>query len=260
MYKPFIFIFIYCINLAWAQEKVCDSPHIMNLIDRPTFAKGACVMPEKNLMFEYGASHFKFINEGEANAIGEAEFRLGLVEHVELDINAPSYYQQSINPKAGFGYTSIGLKTLVFQDTHQAITLDAGVIPSGGSYYFGSRDIHGYGNVIGFRNITEQLSHAMVLGYANFGEYNETDFENYSTFIFDYALSYTFHERLSSYIEITSQSKSNYNSGFGILFSTGLIYMLAENATLDIEFSQRILGELNHSTNAIGIGGALRFQ
>jgi Putative MetA-pathway of phenol degradation len=255
---PGLFLF-FLINLSWALENICDSRHIMNLIDRPTFAKGACVMPEKELMFEYGASHYKFINEGEANGIGEAEFRFGLIEHTELDINAPTYFHQSINPKAGFGYTSIGLKSLVFQDTHQAFTIDAGIIPSGGSAYFGSRNTHGYGNLIGFRNITEKLSNAFVFGYANFGEYNETDFENYSTFIIDYAISYTLNEHYTTYMELTSQTKSNYNNGLGILFSTGFIYMLSEHATVDIEFTQRVLGELNHSTNTLGIGGAIKF-
>ena len=250
-----LFLFI---NASWALEKVCDSPNIINLIDRPTFAKGACVMPEKSLMLEYGASHYKYINEGEANGVGEAEFRLGLVEHTELDINAPTYFNQSIHPKAGFSYTSIGLKSMVYQDTHQAFTLDAGVIPSGGSYYFGSRDLHGYGNIIGFRNLTDKLSHAFAFGYSNFGEFNETDFENYSTFSIDYDLSYSLNEHWHGFFEFTSQTKSNYTSGFGLLCSTGLIYVLSEYATIDIEFSQRIIGELNRSTNTIGIGGAIK--
>jgi hypothetical protein len=259
MFKTLLFMIYLIFNASYAIENVCDGPEIMNLIDRPTFAKGACVMPEKKSMIEYGATHYKFINEGEANGIGEIEYRFGLVEHTEIYISPPTYYQQSIHPKAGFGYTTISLKHLVYQDTQRAFTLDAGVIPSGGSYYFGSRNIHGYGNVIAYMNLNNQISNAVVFGYANYGEYNETDFENFSTFLLDYALSYSPNDHSTIYGELTSQTKSNYSSGFGLIFSTGLIYKLNNFATIDIEFTQRIIGELNYSTNAIGIGGAVKF-
>jgi hypothetical protein len=43
------------------------------------------------------------------------------------------------------------------------------------------------------------------------------------------------------------------------VFDTGCIYQLSQFATIDIEFGQRVLGQLNNAAHYIGLGTAIRF-
>lgn len=240
-------------------EHICDNMEMLNIIDRPTFARGVCVVPAKKSLLELGATHFKLLEQGESNEVGEGEYRFGLGRYTELDINPPNYYQQTVNPKAGFGYTTIGIKSIMFQNHFWAFSLDGALVPSGGSSYFGARGLHGYINGIWFMDINEYLSHALVVGYSTYGEYNMVEFEDFGSFNFDYSFSTKFNEHWVWFNEFYGQNKSHFDSGLGIIFSTGLIYLIHPQVTLDIKFGQRVVGELNNSVNFIGIGGAMKF-
>ena len=86
------------------------------------------------------------------------------------------------------------------------------------------------------------------------------NFENYKTISPDVALSYLITDQLVVYGEFFGQSRSSSNKGFGLIFDTGLIYQLFSWATVDIEFGQRVLGELNDAAHYIGLGSAIKFD
>jgi hypothetical protein len=250
--------FIFLLQTMVYAKNVCDTEDLLNLINRPTFARGSCIVSTHHSLIEYGATHYKLLGEGENNTLGESEYRLGLGRHTELDINTPNYYQQTINPKAGFGYTTIGLKSIFYQNEHFSFSLDGGLVPSGGSAYFGSRGLHGFINGIWYDEINGIFAHGFVLGYANYGEYNQVDFEDFGSFNFDYAFSHKLSDQLVWFHEFYGQNKSHSNAGLGIVYSTGLIYLIHPNISFDIRYGQRVIGELNYSSNFIGVGGAFK--
>jgi hypothetical protein len=251
--------FIFLFQTVVYAKNVCDTEELLGLVDRPTFARGVCIVPTHKSLLEYGATHFKLIGEGESNSVGEGEYRLGLGRDTELDINPPNYYQQTIDPKAGFGFTTIGLKSIFYQNEHFAFSLDGGLVPSGGSIYFGSRGLHGFINGIWYDEVNDVFAHSFVFGYANYGEYNQIEFEDFGSFNFDYAFSFKLSEPLVWFNEFYGQNKSHTNSGLGIVYSTGLVYLLHPNISFDIRYGQRVVGELNYSTSFIGVGGAFKF-
>lgn len=251
--------FLYLLHQALFAEHICDNLEMLNLIDRPTFARGVCVVPAKKSLLEYGATHYKLLGQGESNEVGQGEYRFGLGRYTELDITPPNYYQETVNPKAGFGYTSIGIKSIMFQNHFWAFSLDGAIVPSGGSAYFGARGLHGFVNGILYIDINEYLSNALVFGYSTYGEYNQIDFEDFGSFNLDYAFSTKFNDHLVWFNEFYGQNKSQSHSGLGIIYSTGLIYLIHPQATLDIKFGQRVVGELNNAVHFIGIGGAIKF-
>jgi hypothetical protein len=156
--------FIFLFQTVVYAKNVCDTEELLGLVDRPTFARGVCIVPTHKSLLEYGATHFKLIGEGESNSVGEGEYRLGLGRDTELDINPPNYYQQTIDPKAGFGFTTIGLKSIFYQNEHFAFSLDGGLVPSGGSIYFGSRGLHGFINGIWYDEVNDVFAHSFVFG------------------------------------------------------------------------------------------------
>jgi hypothetical protein len=254
-----LLLFLFC-SLAFGEERVCDDHSVINLADRPTFAYGACVMPKETAMLEIGAKHFKLLNAGEANLLPDAEYRFGLGWNTEIDISPPNYISQTISPKTGFGYVSFGIKSLFYHNENLVLTAEGFFIPPSGHYYFGSRGYQGGFNLISLYNWTDQLTMAVVLGAANYGEINEIEFENYKTFSPDLALSYKLRDDLVIYGEFFGQTRSSPTSGFGLTFDTGLIYQIFKFATVDIEFGQRVIGQLNDALHYIGIGSAIKFD
>lgn len=255
----FILLLFFC-SLLHAQGRVCDDLSVINLADRPTFAYGACVVPQKTSMLEVGFKHFKLLGEGETNLLPDAEYRLGLGWNTELDIYPPNYLSQTIDPKAGFGFVSMGLKSLVYHNESFVFTAEGFFIPPSGHSYFGSRGYQGGFNLIGQFGLSDQWTMALVLGAASYGEMNQLEFENYKTFSPDIALSYKILDRLVIYGEFFGQTRSSYLNGFGLVFDTGLIYQIFDFATVDIEFGQRVLGQLNNAAHYIGIGSAIKFD
>lgn len=253
------FIFLLLINVAYASDKVCDDLSVLNLADRPTFAYGACVVPKNSSMLELGFKHFKLLGEGESNYLPDSEYRLGLGWDTELDINPPNYYFQSLSPKAGFGYVALGLKTVAYDDKNFVLSFEGFFIPPSGHAYFGSRSDQAGFNIITQYEFLERWSLAAVLGLATYGQRNEIKFESYRTYSPDVALSYVLTDNIVMYGEFFGQTRSSYNDGFGIVFDTGFIYQLSQFATIDIEFGQRVLGQLNNAAHYIGLGTAIRF-
>lgn len=246
--------------VVYADEHICDDLSVINLADRPTFAYGACVMPKSTSMLEYGAKHFKLLREGESNYLPDAEYRLGLGWRTELDINPPNYYFQSLDPVSGFGYVSAGLKSLIYDNGTFVLSVEGFIIPPSGHYYFGAPAFQGGGNIITQYNFSSKWSMAVVLGMASYGQRNEIEFQNYKTISPDIALSYMLTENLVVYGEFFGQTRSSMDRGFGLIFDTGLIYQLFSWATVDIEFGQRVLGELNNAAHYIGLGSAIKFD
>ena len=62
--KSILWAMLFFIQIAFANDKVCDDLSVINLADRPTFAYGACVVPKNMSMLELGAKHFKLLGEG----------------------------------------------------------------------------------------------------------------------------------------------------------------------------------------------------
>jgi hypothetical protein len=258
--KYIFWIWFLGFQVAHAFDKVCDDLSVINLADRPTFAYGACVVPKNMSMLEVGAKHFKLLGEGETNSFPDAEYRIGLGFNTELDVNPPDYFSQSVDPKAGFGYVSLGLKTVFYDDKNFVFSMEGFFVPPSGHAYFGSRGYQGGFNLITQYNFKEKWSLAAVIGAASYGERNEIEFQNYKTFSPDIALSYEITNKLVIYGEFFGQSRSSYTNGFGLIFDTGLIYQIFEFASVDIEFGQRVLGQLNNAAHYIGIGSAMKFD
>lgn len=258
--KCWLWLFLSLSLSAYADERICNDLSVLNLADRPTFAYGACVVPKSSSMLEYGVKHFKLLGEGESNYLPDSEYRLGLGWHTELDINPPNYFFQSLSPKAGWGYLSAGLKSLIYDNGAFVLSVEGFVIPPSGHYYFGTPRFQGGANLITQYNFLPKWSLAMVLGMASYGQRNEIEFENYKTLSPDIALSYLLTDKLVMYGEFFGQTRSSVNKGFGLIYDTGLIYQLFSWASVDIEFGQRVLGELNNAAHYIGMGSALKFD
>jgi hypothetical protein len=253
------FLSFFCV-LVYADERVCDDLSVINLADRPTFAYGACVVPQKTSMLELGFKHFKLLGEGESNYLPNSEYRFGLGWDTEIDVNPPNYYFQSIHPRAGFGYVSVGLKRVFYNDKNFVFTAEGFYIPPSGHFYFGSQGNQGGFNLITQYNFAEKWTMALVFGAASYGEMNKLEFQNYKTYSPDVALSYKLADNLVLYGEFFGQTRSSYTQGFGLVFDTGLIYQIFKFATVDIEFGQRVMGQLNNAAHYIGMGSAIKFD
>src|SRR5579872_4786840 len=89
----------------------CDGPAaLLALVNRPTVADSACVVPFEKGLIEAGFQYQNLKGGKRAYNFPETVLRLGLPARTELIINFPNYIRQTIRPHAGWGPTAVGLK------------------------------------------------------------------------------------------------------------------------------------------------------
>lgn len=89
-----------------------SSTSAQNIVtDRPSFTESAVVVPLRSLQLEAGFTHEAVTDDLNAFTVGEVVGRFGLMQNMELRIEAPSYRRLS-DPvdRSGFGDMALGAK------------------------------------------------------------------------------------------------------------------------------------------------------
>ena len=84
---------------------------LLNIINRPTNADSACVVPFKHFLIEAGYQYQELTSPGgnQQNA-PNVMLRLGLPANNELFFLLPNFIHQSISPTSGFSAPILGIK------------------------------------------------------------------------------------------------------------------------------------------------------
>lgn len=255
----FLFVFNASLHAASPIDDPCGGPNaLLNLINRPTYADSACVVPNKSELLELGTQYQSLIFQGTSLNLPEAMFRIGLPANNEIMVLFPNYYHQSVSPRAGFTNSALGWKHQFGYDARGIYAAEVYIEPPGGNEGFGSPGIGALANGIISYSITDSLSVMGLFGVSTQTLPSLYGGGRFSSFNPDIIVSWTIN-RTMLYGEIFGQSKTAPDAGSGFNMDAGLLYLLSKNWVADVEVGQRLSGNLGGFNHYIGAGVSVYF-
>lgn len=238
----------------------CDGANaILTLINRPTFANSPCVVPFKKAMLEAGYQYEKLRHTGTEQNFPEAELRIGLPADNEIFTTLPNYVHQSIIPHSGYNATSVGIKHALAYEKDWIVSAESIFILPSGSADFGSDGLGATLNGIFAYSFSPQFTLSLMMGVTSQTLPSNQGGGRYNSFNPDIVLAFPVQEKLALYGEVYGQTKTAPDQGSGFNMDTGLLYMLLQNFSVDLEVGQRLYGNLNGFDHYIGTGIGLLF-
>ncbi len=250
-------ILIACYTAPSLAENLCSTESMLAEINRPTLASSPCVAPPKKILTEAGYQHRNLVAGSYMDVYPVVQIRLGLPESSEIYAYTPTYVDNHAPPYAGNTTFALGGKHVFLTYKQFVFSLDGYIFPPGGTSDYSSQSTGGRLNGIFHYNLEPWNITLMLSGIYQTSPYNQPN-QAFTTFASDAVISYALTPLVSVYAEVYGQDKVSLTSGSGYNFDTGLIFLLDNNLTLDVEYSNRLTGVLGLFQNYIGAGGAIK--
>lgn len=230
---------------------------LLALVDRPSIAYNPCTVPAQKVLIETGYNFQQLIPQNNAHLFPQTEIRIGLINNTEIDLFPPQYNYQTPEPTSGFSASSIGLKHVAYYDEHQLISMQGYITPASGSNYYGTRDTGFLINAIYNYGFDSGVSISTLTGLLSSSDAPAEGGQSFYSFNPIVVVSWSLSERLSPYAELYGQSKTASNQGWGLSADIGFNYLVSNNLTIDIEYGQRLSGQIGAIKRYIGAGFVL---
>jgi hypothetical protein len=234
------------------------------VLNRPTVADSVCVVKPGQVLVEFGTQYGDIYPEsGHEYNFPEAELRLGLPNGNEVNVSTPNYvahYPENQPALIGYTATVLGYK-------HQFVPVGNFVygaeslftLPSGDDN-FGSEDLGVTINGLINYNITKTNAVTLMLGYTTqTTAKNDQNGQRYNSFNPDLVLSWKPTDMLQFFVEVYGQTKTGPDESESYNADGGIQYLTTEYIEVDIEYGQRLSGQLRSLSHYYGAGGAIRF-
>jgi hypothetical protein len=233
---------------------------LLNIIDRPTVGDSACVVPFSKAVLELGYQYQQLTHSaGHEQNFPEAEFRLGLPANNEFVLLLPNYIHQSMTPHSGYTATTFGIKHEIGYNQNWLATGEVLLTLPTGSTAFGSKGLGAALNGIVSYTFNPEFNLSFMLGATTETQSSYDGGRHFTSINPDLVFTYSANEKLDFYGEIYGQSKTGPGEGNGFNFDGGVIYLLIPSLAVDLEFGQRINGNLSGFNHYIGTGMAIMF-
>lgn len=262
-FLPFIFLILAALSLkALADdskddkaEKEPESPcnGLLSLVNRPSFADSACVVPMDHAVFEMGAQ-FLSLNEGYGLNIPSLQARFGLPGNNEAFFFVPTFLRVTEPVMSGFGPAAFGMKHELAHSKSWVASLEGIVITPSGSGNFGSDGYGGIINGIYSYNITSKLNILIQLGGSTLTTSRNAGGKRFNSFNQNISLAFQPNEKVQFYTEVFGQTHTAPDQGAGYIVDGGIQYLIRKNIMIDLEVGQRISGNIGGIKNFIGTG------
>ncbi len=251
----FLFLFFFSTHIF--ADDPCGGPSaLLNIVDRPTVADSACVVPQKKVVIESGFQYQKLQGPGYAENFPEAVLRIGLPFHNEFVWVLPNYMHQSIVPHSGATATTVGVKHKVGYNTHWLGTVESLATLPTGSPAFGSESVGAALNGIVSYAPNASWDISFMLGVTSQTEPHANGGGRFQSVNPDLVVTYAVSDKLNFYLEVYGQSKTAPNEGSGFNTDGGALYLLHPNVSVDFELGQRLSGDLGGFSHYVGAGMA----
>ncbi|MDP1575094.1 MAG: transporter [Coxiellaceae bacterium] len=238
----------------------CSGPtSLLNIIDRPTVGDSPCTVPYKKAVLELGYQYQSLRGGGRQQNAPDAEFRLGLPANNELAILLPNYSHQSINPSAGFSATTLGLKHQIGYTRNWITDIEGLFTLPTGSDAFGSHALGVAINGIAGYTINSAFNLTFMLGASSQTESNVNGGDRFSSINPDVVLTYTLASKVNLYGEMYGQTQTGSGAGSGFNCDTGFVFLPLAFFAVDLEFGQRMSGNLGGFNHYVGAGMSMLF-
>jgi hypothetical protein len=230
---------------------------LLAIVDRPTVADSACVVPYGNIVGEFGYQYQELRMDGQQQNFPEAEIRLGLPGNNELVVLLPNYIHQTKPSQSGDSATTVGIKHEIGYTQHWLGAVESLFLLPSGSNNFGSEGLGVTVNGIISYTFNPQFNLTFMLGETSQTTSNSQGGKRYTSTNPDLVFTWSPMEKIDIYAEVYGQSNTGPDAGSGFNFDGGIIYLLSKNLTIDIEYGQRLSGALGGFNHYIGAGFAI---
>lgn len=239
----------------------CGGPSaLLNIIDRPTVADSACVVPYKKVVLETGYQYQQLTHSaGNEQNFPEAELRIGLPIKNEFVAVLPNYVHQSMSSQSGFMATTLGIKHEIGYTEHWLGAIESLFTLPDGNAAFGSKGVGVALNGIVAYTFNPQYNLSLMLGGTSQTQPSNAGGQRYTSINPDLVFTYTATDKLEVYGEIYGQSKTGPGEGSGFNFDGGILYLLLPIVAVDVEIGQRISGNLDGFQHYVGAGLSVMF-
>ncbi len=258
LYKNIFFIALFP-NIVWAEVPLADPcAGLFAILNRPTVADSACSVKPGEVMIEMGTQYKKlYPNEGHEYNYPEALLRFGFLDGNEFNVLTPNYIQQQ--HASGFTATTLGFKHQFVPIGPLVYTAESLITPPSGDNNFGSEGLGVAVNGIISYDFTPATSVTVMLGYSSQTTAFNEGGARYNSFNPDIVFSWQPTQYLQLYAEVYGQTQSGPLQSDGYNADAGIQYLFTENIEVDLEYGQRLSGQLGGFSHYFGAGGAVSF-
>jgi len=254
-------------SLAAKAEQIddpCVGPSaLLSVIDRPTQSDSPCAVKPGELLVEVGYQYQQLQEEdGYANVLPQAEFRIGLPLNNELVLLTPNYVNQHPSDSesiSGSTATVFGLKHEIGYTNKWIYAAETIFTTPSGSPDFGS---DGWGvalNGIVSYNITASLGLAGMFGVTTQTDPSSDGGGRFNSFNPDVVLSWQLTPKFQIYGEVYGQTNTSSEDRWGWNADAGVQYLITPQIEVDAEYGKRLSGNLGDFSHYFGVGGAVLF-
>lgn len=239
----------------------CSGPTaLLNIIDRPSNADSACVVPFKKTVVELGYQYQQLTHSaGQVQNFPEAVLRVGIPYNSELVIQLPNYLHQSMTPHSGYSAAVIGIKHEIGYTKSWVTAVEGLYTLPNGSAAFGNQGPGFAFNGIASYTINPAFNLTFMLGGSTDTLPSAYGGQRYNSINPDIILTYSLNPKADIYAEVYGHSKTAPGQRSGFNSDAGIIYLFRPYMTLDLELGQRISGNLAGLSHYIGTGMAIEF-
>ncbi|HSW69975.1 MAG TPA: transporter [Gammaproteobacteria bacterium] len=257
----YIFFLLFLAGPVFASENSffdpC-SPGLIALINRPSMTGSPCVVPNKQILLEGGYQHFNLMGGATGYVTPQAEIRFGLPGHSEFLFSAPTFFHQTISPRAGWSAMTLSLKHEIGSNAHWLGTIEGLVTPPTGSENYGSRAWSGAVDGIMMYTFSSSFSVTGMLGVMSQSVQYIGNGARFTSINPDILASWQLNNKCLVFAELYSQTRTGAGEGLGLLTDAGILYLPIPEFSLDAELGQRITGNWGFQSYA-GLGFGVLF-
>jgi opacity protein-like surface antigen len=241
------------------EDPCAGASAVLNLVDRPTQSDSACAVKYKQALLEAGFQYQKLRSSAHEENFPETELRLGLPANNELSIFLPNYVHQTVLPYSGNTATVVGLKHQIGYTLHWNGAVEILVTLPSNNKNFGSQSMGSVINGIVSYTFNPKCNLTFQLGGGTQTAANYNGGQRYSTVNPDLVFTYSPTEKIDVYGETYGASRTGPSQGSGFNADAGVLFLVLPNMAIDLEYGQRISGNLLGFQHYIGSGLTMRF-
>ena len=262
--KKIIFLFFLFITNSIAatskSENVIPDPcaGILAFINRPSLTGSACVLPNKKIMIEGGYQYFNLTKGAYGYITPQTEIRFGLPGNNEFVLITPSFFHQTISPRAGWSAPTLSFKHELGYNKNWLGAIEGLLTVPSGSEHYGSRAFSETVNIIATYTVDPVFSVTGMLGVMSQSVQYIHDGQRFTSINPDVVASWQLNDRWLLFAELYSQTRTGPGEGLGLLTDGGVYYLPTNYLSLDAELGQRITGNWGFQSYA-GMGFGLLF-
>lgn len=231
---------------------------VLALINRPSITGSACVVPYKKTMIEAGVQYLNLSGGAYGYITPQTEIRFGLPGNNEFLIITPTYYHQTISPRAGWSAGTLSFKHEIGYNANWLGAVEGLLTMPSGSESYGSRSLGGTINGIMTYTFDPVFSLSGMLGVMTQSVQYINNGQRFTSVNPDLVASWQFNSQWLAFAELYAQTRTGPGEKAGFLTDGGIFYLPTSNISLDAEVGQRIVGSWGFQ-NYVGFGFGVLF-